>query len=420
MRIAFLVGQFPAISETFVLNQVTGLIDRGHEIDIYATAPGDGDVVHGEVAKYGLLGRTLYHSTDARDGPVQKAVCLIQNRRRIGNLLRKRPGLLFTAPRLALSPMLWRKSQLMNGSRRNYDVIQCHFGPNGRLAVLLRELDIVRGPIVTAFHGWDLSLYLRRHGASVYRRLFQCGDLFLPISACWQSKLIELGCPRQKILVHRMGIELQRYACAERSLRPNGAIKIVTIGRLVEKKGIGYGIQAVSQLVRRWPQIEYRIIGDGRLKDKLQGLIRDLGVAEQVKLLGWKSREEIRGLLQESDILLAPSVTSDDGDEEGIPVVLMEAAAYGRPVVSTRHSGISEAVRDGESGYLVPERDARALAEKLAYLVEHPNTRAAMGAAGRKQVETHYDIRKLNEQLERIYEGLKLAIPAGRAKAELY
>lgn len=403
MRIAFLVDQFPAVSETFILHQLTGLIDRGHEVDIFASRRGDGAVVHEAVATYGLFSRTLCHTFPETDGLVRKAQCLLQSRKQISDLLRKRPKLLL-APRATFSPSLWRKSQLLNGTRRDYDVIHCHFGPNGTLAVLLRELDILQGRVVTAFHGYDLSLYLRRHGRSVYRRLFQSGDLFLPISERWKSKLIELGCPRGKIVVHRMGIELRQHAGPERSVQSNGRIRIVTIGRLVEKKGIVYGIQAVHQLVRRWPHIEYQIIGDGGLRESLQHLICRLGVEEQVKLLGWKSREEIHELLGESDILLAPSVTGDDGDEEGIPVVLMEAAAHGRPVVSTRHSAIPELVRDGESGYLVPERDAQAIADKLAYLIDHRDSWATIGAAGRRHVEAHHDIHKLNNQLVTIYE----------------
>ena len=117
---------------------------------------------------------------------------------------------------------------------------------------------------------------------------------------------------------------------------------------------MAYAIHAVAKILRKYPHIEYKIAGDGPLKNELQALIRDLDVAGNIRLVGWKSQEDIGDLLRESDLLLAPSVTGKDGDEEGTPVVIMEALAQGLPVVTTQHAGIPEVVRDGESGFLVP------------------------------------------------------------------
>jgi colanic acid/amylovoran biosynthesis glycosyltransferase len=131
-----------------------------------------------------------------------------------------------------------------------------------------------------------------------------------------------------------------------------------------------------------------------------------LNIRDRVKLLGWKRQEEVVALLSGADILLAPSVTGADGDQEGIPVVLMEALAQGVPVLSTYHSGIPELVQDGQSGFLVPERDVAALADKLGYLVQHPECWPELGRAGRRYVETYYDINKLNDQLVDLYRRL--------------
>ena len=105
-------------------------------------------------------------------------------------------------------------------------------------------------------------------------------------------------------------------------------------------------------------------------------------------------------------MLLAPSVTTENGDEEGIPGVIMEAFAQGLPVVSTRHAGIPEVVQDGESGFLVPERDVDGLAEKLQCLVERPALRSAMGRKGRNFVDEYYNIEKLNDRLVYLYQKL--------------
>ena len=111
-------------------------------------------------------------------------------------------------------------------------------------------------------------------------------------------------------------------------------------------------------------------------------------------------------ILSNSDILLAPSITAHDKDQEGIPVVLMETMAMGLPIISTLHSGIPELVQDGISGYLVPERDVDALAEKLNYLIEHPELWSEMGKAGRAFVEENFNIDKLNDRLVEIFQSL--------------
>ena len=110
--------------------------------------------------------------------------------------------------------------------------------------------------------------------------------------------------------------------------------------------------------------------------------------------------------MKDVDILLVPSVTAQDGDQEGTPAVLMEALAQGIPVISTYHSGIPELVQDGISGFLVPERDTNALAEKIIYLLEHQEIWAEMGKAGRKYVEENFDTNKLNDRLIKIYQQL--------------
>jgi colanic acid/amylovoran biosynthesis glycosyltransferase len=125
-----------------------------------------------------------------------------------------------------------------------------------------------------------------------------------------------------------------------------------------------------------------------------------------VKLLGWKQQQEITELLAQAHIYMAPSVTSRNGDREGIPVSLMEAMACGMPILSTMHSGIPELVEHGRSGFLVPERDADALAEKLSYLLENPEIWQEMGVAGRACVEQYYNIHRLNGQLVDVYQKL--------------
>jgi len=129
-------------------------------------------------------------------------------------------------------------------------------------------------------------------------------------------------------------------------------------------------------------------------------------MGQQVRLLGWKTHEEVKRLLEESHVLVAPSLTSQNGDQEGIPNAIKEAMASGLPVISTFHSGIPELVSDGVSGLLVPERDVTAIANALAYLISHPEVCEEMGRAGRRRVEQEFDTNILNKQLEELYMGI--------------
>ena len=183
-------------------------------------------------------------------------------------------------------------------------------------------------------------------------------------------------------------------------------MRLVTVARLVEKKGVAYALQAVARLLRQGTNVSYVIAGDGPLRPDLERLIQDLRLDARVRLLGWVDGEQISRLLKDAHVLVAPSVTAEDGDQEGIPNVLKEAMATGMPVVSTWHGGIAELVEDGVSGFLVAERDVDALTDRLAYLADHVETWPALGRAGRTKVERQFDIERLNDRLVELYRQL--------------
>lgn len=407
MRIAFLVGEFPTLSETFVLNQITGLLDLGHEVDIFASGKRNEPKVHPDVKKYNLLPRTYY-----REMPVNKLWRLIKS---IGllviNLPKNRVVILKSLNVLkygkdALSLRMFY-SLLPFLDKSPYDIIHCHFGPNGIVGASLKALG-VKGRLVVTFHAYDLTATLAHKGRDVYLGLFQTADLLMPISNHWKKKLIELGCPPEKIAVHRMGVDTEQFRFTPPDHRNVAPIKLLTVSRLVEKKGLEYGIRAVAMVSQRHPEwsIQYDIVGEGPLRRRLETTVEELGIYIKVNFVGPKTHEEVRELMMQAHVFLLPSVTAENGDREGIPVVLMEAMAIGLPVLSTLHGGIPELVLDGQSGFLVPERDVHTLAERLEYLIEHPDIWPEMGRAGRRFVEEHHDIRKLNRRLVEIYETL--------------
>ena len=375
MKIAFIVSGFPKLSETFILNQIVGLIERGHEVDIYAeTPPTNENKIHPDIKKYYLLDKTLYfgHSSNKiLSGLNATKLSLLNFYKNPTAILSSWNYYKYDKHRL-FSKFLLPHMVVPFLKRKEYDIINCHFGYNGLKALYLRKIGILKGKIVTTFHGIDITNYIDSFGKDVYKQLFEAGDLFLPVSELWKKRLIELGCNPEKVIVHHMGIDCQEFMFQPRRINIDSQINIVTVARLVEKKGIEYAIRSVAKLTNKYQNLQYTIVGDGDLKESLQKLSLELNLEGIVTFLGWKDRQEVIRILSKADIMLAPSVTSKNGDMEGIPVGLMEAMAMGLPVISTYHSGISELITDGVSGFLVPEKDVDTLATKLTYLIEHP------------------------------------------------
>lgn len=419
MRIAFLLNIFPKTSETFIVSQIVGLIERGHTVDIFARHRNSDDPVDPQVKKYRLIERTQYLTIPARRTErVLAAAKIILKRgwRRPLHLLRSMNVFRYGKAAIKLQ-LLFDQAFFLETSLKTpaYDIIHCHFGPAGIFGQHLRDIGAVQGPLLTTFHGYDIASYIARHGTAVYANLFRKGDAFTCSSNFIRGKLIAAGCDPAKILLFRLGTDLTKFHFFERRVDSDGAVRLITVGRLVEKKGLEYSIKAVANLVKRFPQLQYRIVGDGYLRQDLSSLIDRLNLKKNVALVGWKSQEELLRLYAESHIFVLASVLSVDGDFEGQGLVLQEAQAMGLPVVCTNHNGFPDSILDGQSGFLVPERDADALAAKLAELIGQPNLWIEIGKKGRAFVEAEYDLSDRNDALVELYRRVRPEKSAVRA-----
>lgn len=411
MNVVFVVEYFPRLSETFVLNQITGLIDRGVKVDIIAKYTESIDQVHPDIAKYKLLDRTKYLDEIDRKIPQNKARRICDAVRLFKSHIHKRPLSIIKSLnilKLRKDALSLQTFYLAIGLLHNnpYDVIHCHFGPNGKIGLRLKEIGALEGKLVTAFHGYDVTMYVEQKGKNIYDHLFKKVDLIMPISSLWQKKLVNLGCDKNKIIVHRMGIDTKLYRPKQKYRKGGSVLKLLSVARFVEKKGLEYAIAAVAEVAQKHKSIMYNIVGDGELSAKYQNLISQIGANKYIRLLGYKNAEEVRSIMQNTDIFLAPSVTSKKGDQEGIPVVIMEAMAMEMPVISTYHSGIPELVADGKSGYLVEERNEEQIKNKILFFIDNPGEIDKMGKEGRKIVEANYEIDILNDKLLELYKKL--------------
>ena len=403
LRIAFMVTEFPALSQTFVLNQITGLIDRGHEVDIFADQPGADKVMHDDVERYGLARRTFYLTKPPRNRALRVlrgAGMLLSNPRALLPALSSAYGLESRSLRLLYAAAAF-------APRRDYDIIHAHFGPNGNRAVMLRQAGVLGGRIVTTFHLADLQSGIAG-GPDYYLPLRRCGDLIFSISDYNRRHLADFGFDPARILYHPVGISLDEFPFRWDAAAPTGdePIQILTVARLAEAKGINYGLHAFAELRRRLPgtPLRYTIAGGGPLDSQLKALAMELNLADDVSFIGPVTHDQVVQELSRAHLFFLPSVA------EALPVAVMEAQAAGLPVVATDVGSMVELVEDGITGWIVPPKDPLAMADRLAELIAHREQWPDMGRAGRERVAACHDIDKLNDRLVAIYRDL-LASP---------
>lgn len=292
-------------------------------------------------------------------------------------------------------------------NRTNPDVLHAHFGPRGAELAQYRRDD---RPLVTSFYGYDASRLVQNNDSiqADYRELFSVGDLFLVEGPAMRQKLLALGCPEEKIALQRIAIDIDRIE--PRYPNENDGLRILMVGRFVEKKGFPDGIRAFAAAFGDIDDAELRIVGgeSGEYTEAdLEEIATDEGVSEQVTFTGFLPYEEYLAEIHNCDVLLAPSKRAESGDSEGgAPTVLLEAQASGKPVVATTHADIPYVVEDGVAGRLVTPGDVESLADALRWCWEHPDGLTRMGQAGRENMKAHHDVAKLARQLEARYDQL--------------
>lgn len=396
MKIAFIVHKFPRIPQTFIINQVVGLIDQGHQVDIYSERIPEQDTPHSRISEYSIREKTTYFDPPEDYiealGDIAKNISLHILDGRLDGLRYLNSGKKF--PKKIISLNKW-------GSRdKDYDIIHFHFGPiSQQYSHLIEETD---ANSFASFYGSDVSAYPKKHGFDVYNQVFEKTDQIIALSENMAQDLQALGCDEEKIRTVRLGIDMEKFEFKTREKSEEEAYRILTVGRFVEKKGIKYGLEAVAELKDKY-EIEYNIVGDGELRDEIEQKIEDLGLQEEVTLHGYVEYSEMRDMMYENHLLLAPSVTAEDGDKEGAPMVIIEGQATGMPVISTRHSGIPEIVKEGESAYLAEERNSKELAEKLEKMLEKSDQWNEKGLAGSEFIKQKHSIEQMVSKLEEIY-----------------
>jgi len=401
LSIALLLDNYPAVSETFIDNQILSLIERGIAVTILSFGRGTPDVatLH-ETTRRILAGAQIIRIPVPRPSArrlldlAYLAAHPIATVRMLARALRAG-----TLPAPYDFIRLVMAAVTLDGPARSFDHVFCHFAPNGQFGTWLRDLGLIRGRLVTFFHGYDFSERVQAQGPDLYARLFRRGDLFIANTNYTRGRILEIGAPAAKTVKLPVGLYPDRFPFRARTGTGNRPVRFLSIGRLVEKKGHIYAIEALALVRAAGIDASLAIIGEGPTRGDLEAAIQRLNLGDHARLLGRRTQEEVARLADVADIFVLASTSAKSGDVEGQGLVLQEAQALGMPVIASNHNGFPEGLIDGETGLLVTERDPPALAWAMIDLATHPERWAPMGSAGSRWVRRHFDQTYLTEQL---------------------
>ena len=385
MRIVYLVSLFPCWSETFILREIQALLRKGVDVRIFSLKHASEAIVHQDAVA--MQARVTY--------PPRPWVVLLEVARELARmpflhatlLFRMIVGMWRTPVTLLKTLVTWARvlgvARQLRAAR--VDHIHAHWAtyPSTAAWILKHVLDV---PFSFTAHAHDIFVENQ-----CFRDKLMAASLTVTISEFNRAWIHERhsDARQAQIAVIHCGIDTARF-----EFRPSGRdlATMLSIGRLEEIKGFPYLLQAVRLLRDRGVSVRCDIVGDGRLRRELVGLIEALDLHDAVVLRGAVSQEGIRALLYAAGVFVLPSIVTKRGDRDGIPVALMEAMACGLPVVSTRVSGIPELVADGVHGLLVEPCAAAPLADATHSLIVDQDLRARLTTAARRQIEENFNV----------------------------
>jgi glycosyltransferase involved in cell wall biosynthesis len=403
MRLGYLYSRYPVISQTFCDAEMLELEQRGIELVIGSVYPPLTSLRHEYIAR---LAAPIHYA------PPQEILRILE---RNAKTTRKWPRDLVEQHEGRYGPMAKAEQRARNAlyfaeffARSGVDHVHVHFANRAaHTAVFVKEISGI--PFSVTAHGQD---FMKDLGSDDLLREICAAAEFVAAETDYSCDLLRQRCPNSAAKIHRVynGIDLERFpAPRDETARPEVAPyhlpRIVSVGRLVPFKGFDDLIDACAELARRQIDFVCDIIGDGPLRETLQGKIEQLDLSSRVNLLGSLSQGAVLEKLQAADIFALASTTDAQGATDVFPTVILEAMASARPVVSTRLAGIPESVVDGRTGMLALPGDSTALAHALEQLLRDPELRLRFGDAGRVRIEQDFRIEQtvapLVEMLDR-------------------
>lgn len=387
MRLAVVVNQFPVLSESFIVNKVIGLRSKGVDVTVIAHSP------KSDLALY------TERFTQETFPPRHLALTSLKPTaltRHVLNILLHHPQ---------TSYQLWRTVRQKYNNRYQalrtwlfaipliigrYDII--HFAYSGIAVSYLEALPLlVPAKLITSCRGAaeQIMPLHKPERANELKQLLPQMDRIHCVSADMAQTVQRYGARPEQIFINHPSIDPARFQREQPyALKTKGPYHLISVGRLHWKKGLEYGLLAVRQLIDAGYDVVYDIIGGGESEESLRFATHDLGLQAQVQWHGRQSATVVKQKLEQADVYLLPSLS------EGLSNAALEAMSMGLPLVSTTAGGMAEAITEGVEGFLVPSRDAVAMAQATSRLLVNPQLRQQMGQAGRQRIESQFYLQR--------------------------
>lgn len=388
VNILYVVNTFPSLSESFVINELHELEKRGHDVSVFALHQPEEQITHKEIAEMDV---SIYYGTKPNVGSFPYLFSQkVFNRD-------------FLSKTTFVDSPLWHAVWLHLGRQisevveeEKADLVHAHFATPEHTAITYAA-DYHDIPATVTAHAIEIFASPNKRRL---RRFCELVDHVIVPSEYNREYLINNVGVTNEITVVPATTRVDKFPA-----KPGKEVegRLLTVGRLVEKKGHEYAISAVAQLLDKGYEIEYHIIGKGRLEESLKSQVKELGIEDNVTFLGHVSDDMLVEELHEASIFALPCVVASNGDRDAMPVVLKEAMATETLCVSTQVSAIPELITHGKDGMLVSPRDADELANVFQDILEKPEKRRTMAVTGRQTVETKFDITACVDKLENVF-----------------
>ncbi len=284
--------------------------------------------------------------------------------------------------------------------KEKFDVVLCQFGPQG--ANITDACYKAGAPFIVHFHGYDAFVHQTvSQYAERYRNMFEKASYIIAVSEDMRRQLIKLGAPVDKVILRPYGVDTTLFADANPA---SSGKTLLFVGRFTAKKDPVSLLKAFNLARQSVPDVRLVMVGQGELHQLVLKTIEELHLQDSIEVLGWQKPEGVAYQMQQARAYVQHSVFAPNGDSEGSPVSVIEAAGSGLPVISTRHAGIKESVIEGVTGYLVDEGDWQAMGTYMITLLNDSELAGKMGQAGRRHILENYDVKQQMAKLREILE----------------
>ncbi|MDQ7005781.1 MAG: glycosyltransferase [Acidobacteriota bacterium] len=399
MKIAYIVKEFPRLSETFILTELLQLEALGHEVVVFSRHEGSAEVPHEGLSRLRaevvqlqpLLRDRLWESFESHLAASRKLGESYDRMMEQAISLRSRNEMRYWIVAAALARQL---------RDRRVDLIHGHFA-TGSASMARYAAGLAALPYTFTAHAKDI--YAETVSIPRLRNLCLQAAAVVTVSDANVAYLQQIA-PGAHIRRIYNGVDLQRLPELPPPPLPRSP-RILFVGRFVEKKGLPVLLDAAAALKAEGRELRLRLVGEGPLEEELRRRAAALDLLEVVEFVGPASQEEVIGRhFPESAVFAMPAVIAADGDRDGLPTTLLEAAACGVPMVSTAVTGIPEILGHGEAGLIVAPGDAEALAGALGRIFDQPAIAARLATAARRRAEALFDARRNVAQLAALFE----------------